>query len=188
VPLFLDLELLERFDAELRALGSPIVDTWAPGLSDDQIDALLQPLGIDLPEEARVWWRWHNGARLDAAPITRNLLGGGDPLPLELEAEVYASEHGAMKQVWEVEKLLGPIGGKPKIYFCCAGPREQPVPIYTQDDIEAPAEVLPSIGELVLAWIELIQEGVWTPRADGGLDIHWGKVPADVRRMGIVTF
>ena len=56
-PALLDQALLDQFDARLRALGAAIVDAWAPGLTDDQIDALVCPIGIDLPEEARVWWR-----------------------------------------------------------------------------------------------------------------------------------
>lgn len=181
----LDLELLARFDAALRALGAPIVDAWAPGLSDEEIDALLLPLGIDLPEEARVWWRWHNGTRQDASMIDQQLLGRW-PCDLQTEAETYASEGQIMKEVWGVEKLLAVVNDKPAIFFCCAGLREEPVPIYTQNDIETPSEVLPSIGELVLAWLELIDQGVWTIASDGRWTTHPEKIPDSVIEMGII--
>lgn len=184
--MFLDTGLLERFDAKLRTLGAPIVDAWAPGLDDEEIDAVLLPLGIDLPEEARVWWRWHDGPRAEAAPIARHLFGGREALALRMEADVYASEGETMKEVWGVEKLLSPVTDKPAIYFGCGGRRDDPVPIYTQNDVEAPSEVLASIGELVLAWVDLMDRGVWIPRADGGLDTRWEKVPDSIVEMGIV--
>ena len=181
----LDLELLARFDAALWALGAPIVNAWAPGLSDEEIDALLLPLGIDLPEEARVWWRWHNGTREDASIIARHLWWRV-PLSLRDAAEDHATGGQLIKEVWGVEKLLCPAVDKPMIYFCCAGLREEPVPIYTQNDIETPSEVLPSIGELVLAWLELIDQGVWTIASDGSWTTHPEKIPDSVIEMGII--
>ena len=44
---------------ELGLVG--VVDHLGPGLSDAEMDALTEPVGIILPEEARVWWGWHDG-------------------------------------------------------------------------------------------------------------------------------
>ena len=52
----------------------------APGLTDQQIDTLTAPYGIDLPEEARVWWRWHNGRHADVGHAQYFPL----PVPLRL--------------------------------------------------------------------------------------------------------
>lgn len=96
MPPSLDQSLLQRLEARLRAQGSLIVDWWAPGWTDEQIDELLLPLEIDLP------------------------------------------------------------------------PRDAAVPIYTQrDDVGKPRLVLASIGELVLAWIDLVGHGVWRTNPDG---------------------
>jgi hypothetical protein len=61
VTRYLDTELLAEFEAVLGELRVPITRVWRPGLDDASIDALLEPLGIQLPEEARRWWRWRNG-------------------------------------------------------------------------------------------------------------------------------
>ena len=38
-----------------------VLNYLRPGLTDAEMDALTEPLGIVLPEEARVWWGWHDG-------------------------------------------------------------------------------------------------------------------------------
>lgn len=55
---------LEGIEAAWRRQGAPIAAHLAPGLSDQEIDALLQPSGITLPETARELFRWHDGAGL----------------------------------------------------------------------------------------------------------------------------
>lgn len=55
-------DLLERFASALRARGIP-VDDLMPGLGDDEIDEITGPVGLELPEEVRAWWRWHDGDR-----------------------------------------------------------------------------------------------------------------------------
>ena len=47
-------EAVGRHDLELVA-------RLAPGLTDAEMDDLMRPLGLTLPEEDRVWWRWHDG-------------------------------------------------------------------------------------------------------------------------------
>ena len=92
----LDRDLLDRLEARLRAAGSLIVDAWAPGLTDTQIDDLLQPLGIDLPEEARAWWRWHDGILVEANPRVTEISPRRPHLPLRYVAEQYAALGGAI--------------------------------------------------------------------------------------------
>jgi hypothetical protein len=53
--------LLAEFEVELRRQGCPLVDRLAPGLSPAALDAPTNR-GLPLPEEARVWWSWHDGA------------------------------------------------------------------------------------------------------------------------------
>ena len=55
-------ELATEFERSLHSVNAAITRTWLPGLTDSEIDALSRPHDLDLPEEARVWWRWHNGA------------------------------------------------------------------------------------------------------------------------------
>jgi hypothetical protein len=61
-PRVLDDALLDELGGRWRDLGAPISDALRPGLTDAEIGALTAPLGLVLPEEARRWWRWHDGA------------------------------------------------------------------------------------------------------------------------------
>ena len=183
----LDRDLLDRLEARLRAAGSLIVDAWAPGLTDTQIDDLLQPLGIDLPEEARAWWRWHDGILVEANPRVTEISPRRPHLPLRYVAEQYAALGGAMLEFDGIDGLLNPVGDKPYVFFHCAVPRDTPVPIYTQhDDVVPPRLVLPSIGELVLAWIDLMDRDVWRTNPDGTWAWDHTRLTApDVLTMGI---
>ncbi|MGH2840073.1 MAG: hypothetical protein ACRDKY_04520 [Solirubrobacteraceae bacterium] len=187
VPTLLNEHLLQRLEARLRAAGSLIVDAWAPGMTDGQIDDLLAPLGIELPEEAREWWRWHDGVLIDDNPRATEISPRRTHLPLRYVAEDYQSLGGAMRQLYGLDGLLNPVGDRPTVYFHCDVPRDSPVPIYTQnDDVSEPCLVLPSIGELVLAWIDLIDRAVWTTNPDGSWAWDHRRVPpADVLKLGI---
>lgn len=183
--MLLDQVLLDRFDASLNSLGAPIVGAWAPGLGDEEIDALLLPLGIDLPAEARVWWGWHNGTREDA-PILTRYLGDRCPLGLEDAADFYASDRGAQEQLFGFSGLLSPITDKPSIYFGCDDAHDGQVPIYVQNDVETPTIVLPSIRDLVLAWLALIENGAWSIRPDGVWELNQANIPPGVAELLII--
>lgn len=184
--MLLDQGLLDRLEARLRAQDALIVDTWAPGLSDAQIDTILQPVGINLPEEARRWWRWHNGTLPGAPPRAKEISPYRNLLALEAVADFYESGRHEMLYLWGIDGLLTPVTDMPLVYFHCDGP-DAPVPVYTQiDHTEQPRRVLSSIGELVLAWIDLMDRGIWATNADGTWAIdHDRALPPDVMRLGI---
>lgn len=56
MPELLTVELLERLDRTLRDLGTLIVECWEPGLTREQMDAITEPHGFRLPDEAALWW------------------------------------------------------------------------------------------------------------------------------------
>lgn len=162
-------DLLSRLDARLRDGGALMAEAFAPGLTDEQIDELLLPAGITLPEEARVWCRWHNGIRKDASPNAHSF-AWRELLSLEYAVEWYEMFRGMNFEAWGVDGLLCPLGEKPRIYFDCSGPTDEPVPIYAQnDETEAPGMVLGSIGDLVLAMLEYFELGIWTIDTDGAI-------------------
>ncbi len=57
-PLQLSPEMLDRYLAALRAAGAPLADNLGPGLSDQEIDELLAPLGLAASPELRTLWGW----------------------------------------------------------------------------------------------------------------------------------
>lgn len=140
-----------------------------------------------LPEEARAWWRWHDGILVESNPRVTEISPRRPHLPLRYVAEQYAALGGAMLQLYGIDGLLNPVGDKPYVYFHCAVPRDAPVPIYTQhDDVVDPRLVLPSIGELVLAWIDLMDRDVWRTNPDGTWAWDHTRLTApDVLDMGI---
>lgn len=163
----LDDTLLKQFDEVLGSLGAPISRAWRPGLSEAQIDALLQPADLDLPEEARTWWRWHDGAEAVGGSALSRVIGTREVYTLAEVAEDYMELRGEVEDVYRLTALLLPVGEKPQFYFNCGGHRDDPVPVYLQNDIETPAPRWPSIGAWLFEWIEVLEAGTWSVTANG---------------------
>ncbi|MDP8968661.1 MAG: hypothetical protein M3N04_08675 [Actinomycetota bacterium] len=185
MAVLLDKALLDRFEAALRGAGAVIVDHLAPGVDDARIDALLAPHRIELPEEARVWWRWHNGV-LPGTPRTYEEITPGRDLR-SLETVVYQYE-----QSWElmldggVVKMLEPFNEKPVIFLDCKVPRDAPIPIHSLSDwTENLRLVLPSFGELIATWIGYIDRGVFRTNPDGTWAWNPDILPRDVVELGV---
>ncbi len=119
-----------------------------PGLSDAEMDALTDPLGLRLPPEARAWWGWHDFNR--AGPRTfkaRAMTGSGWGFARLEEAVSEAKER---QQHDEAERRMwGPHVGRPYVSLWretwlpfaavdygglalldCAFPNQQLSPIY----------------------------------------------------------
>ena len=190
MAVLLDDELLRRFEARLRRLGAVVIEHWAPGVDDERIDELLGPLGINPPEEARAWWRWHNGTMPGAPPTGTQLIPGREQTPLEgvVNLVPIAKERVEIFGMTELAEHLPIVSDKPMIYVDCNGAREAPAPIYTQnDDPEAPELALPSMGELITIWTRLIDLGVFATTPDG----QWkrldpDRIPIELRGGGII--
>lgn len=67
--------LLHELEAAMAAQGAPFSTYARPGISDEQIDALLAPTGLTAPTELREWWRWHHGISIDGVPYTEPVAG-----------------------------------------------------------------------------------------------------------------
>jgi hypothetical protein len=184
---FLDEEILERFEATLRRVGAAIVDAWAPGLRDDEIDALVQPIGVTLPEEARAWWRWHDGLRPGTRPQSWDIMPGRSLFSLWDAVDLFVPERQRMAEDGFPDMLLTPVGRHPIILFRCDGAPDAPVPVYVMDDWsdEAPRLALPSIGELVLTWTSYIDAGFVTTDPDGGWSAPGPALPHEVELLGV---
>jgi hypothetical protein len=186
----LDERLLDRFEAALRAVSAPVLRHLAPGLTDAQIDAQLAPLGIDLPEEARVWWRWRDGWLPGSPPAENHLVPDRVKRPVARAAHLFADIAPYLPE-WGMEwqgdlKLLSFVSEKPRMYIACAGPRDAPVPVWTQNDIEDPEQRLPSIGALIERWCWLLEERIWDTAEDGAWRVAAERIPHEWVVMHIV--
>jgi hypothetical protein len=186
VTQLLDDRLLDELTRALHSAGLS-TETWAPGLSDHEIDALLQPHSLDLPEEARRWWRWHNGYKEGTSPPWIGVTPNRPLLNLQQVLKLYAQTKDESRQIWGADRWLMVFVDRPSIYFVCNGPHDAPVPIRTQEDIDDPEPVLPSIGELVKTWTELLATTVLTTDADGKWKWEWDfdKIPQHIRELGV---
>jgi hypothetical protein len=89
--------------------GAPITAHLAPGLTNREIDTILRPIGITLPEAAREVFRWHDGAGLgEPHPWFGRALGFGNWRfqPLQQCVDYYADEW--LPAIEEAIELQGP--------------------------------------------------------------------------------
>jgi len=170
-PLFLDDSLLGELEKRWREHGLPIVDALRPGLTDDEMDQLTTSLDLRLPEEARRWWRWHDGAFPPDAGFDPEWLGPGSSF-FSLATAVEACEQArAISGYGRTDTWDGCWQGswfpitrfeRPPVIDCSVGVNE-PVPIrsfFSQEPAVAQPGVR-SFGELVKIWIDAFDLGAW---------------------------
>lgn len=181
-PRLLDGELLAQFESAVRAKGINL-DTLTPGLTDIEIDRIVEPWGLQLPEEVRTWWRWHNGGPVGTSVYLlphRAMLNlkeaiGSHVHHVELGRAEYADPKGGIQ----------PVDWTPEIFVQCVTSGDVPAPVYVVHEPAAPSRLaLASLGELVLTWIDYIERGVYASNPEGG----WHDIqdyPADVLALGV---
>lgn len=164
----------------MRSQRAPVVDRLRPGLDPGAVTALLEPLGLGLPEEARRWWGWHDGAT--AAPqdpwavIALGPVGRFEPLHIAVEHArmrrqiAFDVEPGRVELVWPPSLLPLLEGGN--VALDCSGPPHAPTPVWRTDPraFDRPEVGARSLGELVDWWLETLRTGGWRWSTVRG---HW---------------
>jgi hypothetical protein len=174
MPELLTLELLERLDRTLRDLGALIVTCWEPGLTREQMDALTEPHGFCLPDEAALWWGWHNGAG------GADLMPGRPPRALESVMRDFEMEQGGMSDAWGLTCLVRVVGDRPWLWFDCRGAPDAPVPVYAGYTSDEPWVASESIGDMVLILIAGLEAGAYSTDERGEWnEPNWDIVEAD---------
>lgn len=171
-PLMLNTQLLADLERRWNAHGAAVARLVRPGLSDNEMDALTEPLGIKLPREARRWWGWHDGAdppAEDTRPAElgprRWFLSLADAVQdcvwrQDVERQAWG---GALGPEWRPGFLPIDGAGMPALLDTGVG-FEEPVPVraFVTDNPAAATPGVPSIGELVRLWIDAIDVGAWS--------------------------
>ncbi|MEY2515694.1 MAG: hypothetical protein QOJ89_3052 [bacterium] len=164
-PRLLDVDLLDQFEAILRAHRIGIVEAWAPGLTDEQIDEAIAGTDLQLPDEVRTWWRHHNGlvsrdVRVDQIHL---LPSNREPMSLQNAVACYRQRAAG-------DQLLLVVNGRPEIQVACCRRGEVRAPVYWDryDDFVSPEIAARSLGELILVWMSYIERGVYAVDPDGG--------------------
>lgn len=163
-PTLLDDDLLDRFEAVLVADRIGIVQAWAPGLSDAEIDEITAATDLQLPDEVRRWWRWHNGLVTRDVPVEQlHILPSGREL-MSLEDAVFSYQERAGE-----DQLLAIVNENPEIQVACRQRGDVPAPVYWDRYANFNPEVAaPSMGELILVWLSYIERGVYAVDPAGG--------------------
>jgi hypothetical protein len=164
-PRLLDDDLLDEFEAILRSHRIGIVEAWAPGLIDEQIDAVIAGTDLQLSDEVQTWWRRHNGRVSHDLPAEQMHLipSNREPMSLQNAVACYRQRGG------QGQRLLV-VNGRPEIQVACRQRGEVPAPVYWDryDDFVTPEIAAPSLGELILTWMSYIERGVYAVRPGGG--------------------
>ena len=187
----LTVAMLREYDAQLRKTGVP-VDEWArPGLSEEEMRDALEPLELDLPLEARIWWGWRNGEE-DAAerrlwrPYDRGL--SLDAAIAQYHQSRLVAKNSAEK--WddkEQDDIWHPAwfplvkgDGAPVTVIDCSVPQGEPTPITFHDWESLHTPTFPSarsLGEMIGWWIDALARGAWV------FDAATGKWAENVELM-----
>jgi hypothetical protein len=93
-------DLLVMYLAELDSIGYHVHDRMVtPGLTDAEIDDLVAPTGLVLPDDVREWWHFQNGL-IDTGPFSRGpLFKYFEPTSLDHAVSHWAAN--ARPQEWD---------------------------------------------------------------------------------------
>jgi hypothetical protein len=181
MPEMLTVELLARLDQALRDLGASIVDHWDAGLTRAQMDALTEPYGFRLPDEAATWWGWHNGAAHG-----KEISPHREPLSLNYAMQSFEIREGAMSDAFGLTRLVSVLSEQPWLWFDCRGPRDALVPVYAGYKADEPWVAAESIGDMVLVLIAAFESGAFTTDERGEWnETDRSKIPAAIEGLGI---
>jgi hypothetical protein len=136
----------------------------------------MGPLGLTLPEEARVWWRWHDG--IHAPTTTGQLFGPGFQLwPLAEAVGSYEVSREVAQQVaddlgktiadtgWDPMRFPLVGSGSADITCACSGDPLAPAAVRVfsfEEALEKPGRPgARSLGEWIRWWLDALEQGVW---------------------------
>ena len=142
------------------------------------MDAMTQPLGLELPTEGRVWWGWHDGTE----DVPECQIGPDLPfLSLAVALERRAEYLRLARELWgaDADAAWDPTWlpvtdpSRASIALDCSVPSGAPSPIRVIEFEAAPSvNAVPraeSLGEVVALWVEAYDRGVWGFDAEKGL-------------------
>jgi hypothetical protein len=175
--------LLDELEHRLRAFGAPIVEAFRPGVSADEVRAVLAAEGLSAPDDVVVWWGWHDGAALHDAP------------PVHSGPSVYLRSENTLVEDWHVLSLREAVrthrwfradaektppdllpagwfpilvtGAKPVMWIDCAAAADAPAELYVDERLPGSSGPLfPSLTAFVGMIIRAFDEGLTRPHPE----------------------
>jgi hypothetical protein len=168
----LTFDQLAELEGALAERGAPVVERFHSPASDEALAAVESLLGLQLPDELRLWWRWHNGIDFERAEPGVPCSIGPGLFVLSTTEAVESSR--ALRESAEEDAPDDPdsLWGSSWIAFTpqgrvaceCDIRRDGPVPVLDVDYHKAAypgAVVCHSLGRMVRWWIEALETGAW---------------------------
>lgn len=177
-------QLLDRLSATWRTHGAPIEDALAPGRTVESFTSDDGNLHVDLPEELRTWWAWHDGAspgalgpHLTAYSSTKSREWWqtmmAEAASMAANANMPDGTELADPGHWWQETwvpLAGNAAGGEQVADCGLGPSGvTPIRLVDWHHEDRLPPATNSLGQLVEWWIEAIELGIWTFDKDRGM-------------------
>lgn len=151
-----------------------------PGVSDSALDRVEQQCGLLLTDEARTWWRWHDGVPMGNPPSSGGDGVGGaytrwltlalaGQIRNSMREEAAATAEPGLRGRSEPSDLWHP-GWFPLLLPVSRGPvviemsdRQPTSPVHFIDSAETPVwcNIAPSLTHMVEDWLRLHLEGVY---------------------------
>jgi cell wall assembly regulator SMI1 len=174
---------LQRLEMLWAEQSAPIASHLRPGLSVEEMGAIVAPLGFGLPTEAQTWWGWHDGVEESEVGV----IGGPHLRFISLKdavaqyhssralAEGAALGPGEADRIWHPSWFPISDTGSGGVVACdCSVAPGSPTPIRMvhwghKEDSDEP--VADTFGEVVSWWIAAIERGAWWYDAGAG---RWG--------------
>lgn len=185
--------LLDELNAQWVRLGAPIARALRPGLSEQQLDAVAERLGVSLPRELRELWAWHDGADPDSY---RDIGPGGYEF---LSTEEVVEAHGMNRAIhaespapdvlpemfWHESWIPFMTQDAQRLYVDAA--REtttgsSPVRLVTWEWEDFTVDRAPSLAAAVSMWTWLLESGYYRWSGDSyGEPVDYSQIPLFAR-------
>jgi cell wall assembly regulator SMI1 len=193
---------LRRLEAAWRRQGAPILEHAAPGLTDAEIDDLMGPLDVELPEELRTWWRWHDGLLGDpamydfGASYGLGSVGPGGWQLMSLRDAIVRYQREPREAQWPADPIAGQffwrdswfpfarVGSNQDFLFVDTDAGEEP-PVrvcFNTDWYEWDVDLAPTLAAAIGIWVRTLEEGyfTWDPVARDWIK-RIADLPAELR-------
>jgi hypothetical protein len=166
-------ELLDAFEAQLRARAVPLDEWTLPGATDDEIEVSLSGIGLTAPDELRVWWRWRNGVITEGRRLLPQPWGQAlsvtDAIARYESCRAVARAAAQPKLNLFADDLWHPswlpiLGTAQAVAVECDVGDGDPSPVLFVDHEDLETYNKPragSLGEVVAWWISALQTGAW---------------------------
>lgn len=184
--------LLEDLLAQWVRLGAPVVRALRPGLTDAELDAVSSELDLELPNELRELWSWHDGCDRggngNIGPGGYQFLSSSDAIEAyRLNRRIHGEDPGDLPSdpYWRRSWVPFMTQDAQRLYIDCdrtTTTRTSPVRLVSWEWENFDVDIAPSLASAVSMWIWLLESDyyAWDP-AGFITPVAWGQIPMFAR-------